>query len=254
MPLDNLGNAPSAPQMLDLDTLDQEERITLAIKAIKDQGFRPNGNPYLSFRRAAQDFQVPSSTLNDRFHGIQDRKESHSSQRRLSIAHEEILVAWIVEMGRRGVPLQARAVAERASAIAGVEVSESWVRRFRTRHPEIRARWTTGLEKCRAMALNPKAVESFYETLKELIEEHNIPPENIYNMDEKGIQLGVGKKVLAFFDRDQKDVHSVEDGNRELVTFMETISADGKALRPTVVFKGHRRDLEWGRINPCDAR
>jgi hypothetical protein len=90
--------------------------------------------------------------------------------------------------------------------------------------------------------------------VKELIEEHAIPPENIYNMDEKGIQLGLGKRVLAFFDHDQKDVYNVEDGDRELVTVIETVCADGAALRPSVVFKAQRRDLKWGRINPCNAR
>jgi len=68
--------------------------------------------------------------------------------------------------------------------------------------------------------------------------------------DEKGIQLGVGKKVLAFFDRDQKDVYSVKDGDRELVTIMETLHADGEFIPPAVIFKGQRRDLEWGRNNP----
>jgi hypothetical protein len=38
--------------------------------------------------------------------------------------------------------------------------------------------------------------------LKELIEKYNIPPENIYNADEKGVLLRISKKVLAFFDQD----------------------------------------------------
>jgi len=36
------------------------------------------------------------------------------------------------------------------------------------------------------------AVADFYETLNGVLERYNIPEENIYNMDEKGIQLGVG--------------------------------------------------------------
>lgn len=73
-------------------------------------------------------------------------------------------------------------------------------------------------------------------------------------MDEKGIQMGVGGRVLALVDRDQKNVHQVEDGNRELVTIIECISADGSAIWPGVVFKGMHRNLEWGRDNPCNAR
>jgi helix-turn-helix, Psq domain/Tc5 transposase DNA-binding domain len=243
-----------ASTILDIDALDQEERLKLAIEAIKKEGFQPNGQPYLSFRQAGIEFNVPKSTLYDRFHGTKDRKDGHEKQRALTAAHEETLVAWIKEMGWRGVPLQTQTVIDYASAIAGRPVSRKWIKRFRERHPEIRARWTRPLEKCRAQSLNPTAVASFFEVLQEVIETYDIPPENIYNANEKGIQLGIGKKVLAFFDRDQKDVYSVEDGDRELVTVIEAVCADGTAIRPSVIFKAKRRDLEWGRINPCNAR
>jgi len=35
---------------------------------------------------------------------------------------------------------------------------------------------------------------------------------------------------------------------------IECVSADGESIWPTVVFKGARRNLEWGRVNPCKAR
>jgi hypothetical protein len=118
----------------------------------------------------------------------------------------------------------------------------------------LKARWTTGLESCRAKSLNRAQVSEFFNILKELVTEYGILPENTYNMDEKGIQLGVGKRTLVLVDRDQKTVQQVEDGSRELVTVIETVCADGTALRPCVIFKAKRRDLEWGRNNLCDAR
>ena len=94
----------------------------------------------------------------------------------------------------------------------------------------------------------------FYDNLKDILDKHDIPEENIYNMDEKGIQLGMGKRVHVMVDRDQKTVHQVEDGNRELVTVIECVCADGTTIRPSVVFKGICRNLEWGHDNPCNAR
>jgi hypothetical protein len=73
-------------------------------------------------------------------------------------------------------------------------------------------------------------------------------------MDEKGIQLGIGAKITAMIDRDQKVVYSIEDGNRELVTVIECICADGSILHPSVIFQGLRQNSEWGRNNPCNAR
>ena len=66
----------------------------------------------------------------------------------------------------------------------------------------------------------------FYNNLKDILDKYDIPEENIYNMDEKGIQLGMGKRVCAMVDRDQKTVHQVEDGNQELVTVIECVCAD----------------------------
>ena len=88
----------------------------------------------------------------------------------------------------------------------------------------------------------------------DVIKEHDILPENIYNMDEKGIQLGIGAKITAMVDHSQKSVYSIEDGNRELVTIIECICADGSILHPSVIFQGLRRSSEWGRNNPCNAR
>ncbi|KAK0502118.1 hypothetical protein EDD18DRAFT_1016046, partial [Armillaria luteobubalina] len=60
------------------------------------------------------------------------------------------------------------------------------------------------LEKARAKALNPSAVNKFYDMLTNVINEYNIHPENTYNMDKKGIQLGIGAKVTVMVDKDQK--------------------------------------------------
>ncbi|KAJ3551385.1 hypothetical protein NM688_g4733 [Phlebia brevispora] len=72
-------------------------------------------------------------------------------------------------------------------------------------------------------------------------------------MDEKGIMLGLGKRRRAFVDRDQKTLYSIEDGNRELVTVIECVAADGGVLPLSVIYQGKCRDLEWGRNNPCNA-
>lgn len=73
-------------------------------------------------------------------------------------------------------------------------------------------------------------------------------------MDEKGCQMGKGQRARVLVDRDQKDVQTLEDGDRELVTVIECVSADGTAIRPGIIFKGIRRDLSWGKDNNCNAR
>lgn len=73
-------------------------------------------------------------------------------------------------------------------------------------------------------------------------------------MDEKGLVMGAAARSSALVDRDQKTVYEIGDGNRELVTAIECISAAGAVLKPMIIFKGQKRNLEWGRHNPCGAR
>ena len=64
----------------------------------------------------------------------------------------------------------------------------------------------------------------------------------------------IGKHIAVLVDCDQKDIYQVENGNRQLVTIIETVSTDGKALHPSIIYQGKHRDLEWGHHNPCNAR
>ncbi|KAJ3510026.1 hypothetical protein NLJ89_g4908 [Agrocybe chaxingu] len=238
----------------DLESKTTEQRLQMAIDAINRNGFYKNSNPILSFREAAIIFNVGKTTLTARFKGRTTRVEAHEKEKKLSTACEEALVEWVKSMGRRNVPLHPSAVAEHACVISGVDIGETWIRRFRACHPDLKAKWTTGMEKCRAGAVNENEVTNFYDEYNQLVKDYNIKPENIYNMDEKGCQLGIGASVKALIDKKQKDCQMIEDGNRELITVIECVCADGTAIPPSVVFRGKRRDLEWGRDNPCGAR
>ncbi|TEB14816.1 hypothetical protein FA13DRAFT_1616573, partial [Coprinellus micaceus] len=55
-------------------------------------------------REAARIFNVPSTTLNERYHGRKTRQEGHEHEKRLTDAQKEVLVEWIKEKGRRNIP------------------------------------------------------------------------------------------------------------------------------------------------------
>ncbi|KIL55149.1 hypothetical protein M378DRAFT_18199 [Amanita muscaria Koide BX008] len=246
---------PITPHSTDVLALPQEERIQLAISAINEAGKKANGESLLSVRKAASLYNVPRSTLGDRIKGLPTRAEAHADQRLLSVAEEEIIVEWAKVLGRRGVPMTYSSLTKCASEISGRHIGESWPKRFLARHPELKVKATSSLEKCRAKALNKTAVEGYFDILEEVVHEFDIKLENRWNMDEKGVQLGIGAKVAAIVDRDQATVYSVEDGNRELVTIIEAVCANGNVLAPSVIFQGTRRNPEWGRLenNPDSA-
>jgi len=186
--------------------------------------------------------------------GGKTRHEAHIHEQLLTAAQGEVLAKWIKVQGRRGVPLMYTSIAMYAGEICGRQVGGSWPKRFLKRHPDLRMKKTQGLETARAKVLNQTAVDEFFDMLDELVKEYNILPGNMYNMDEKGVQLGIGAKVTVMVDRDQKTAYSIEDGNQELVTVIEAICADGSILHPSIIFQGKQRNSEWGRNNPSNAR
>ncbi|KAA1476985.1 hypothetical protein DENSPDRAFT_785857, partial [Dentipellis sp. KUC8613] len=77
-----------------------------------------------------------------------------------------------------------------------------------------------------------------------------IPPRNLYNFDEIGIQLGGGRtnngRVHLFHVKD-KARYRVNSDDLELVTVLETVCADGTApVKPCFVFSGKGNQCaEW---------
>ncbi|KAF9503073.1 hypothetical protein BS47DRAFT_1453840 [Hydnum rufescens UP504] len=75
--------------------------------------------------------------------------------------------------------------------------------------------------------------------LKAVLEEHDIPWENVYNMDEKGSQLGggcKGQRQKYLFGHNSREQYHVHDANLELVTVVEC---------PYIIFKGKQLRHSW---------
>lgn len=68
------------------------------------------------------------------------------------------LVLNHIGQGRRGIPLSHAAVTDHAAAISGTDIGADWINNFKKRHPDLRIRWTSSLEECRARALTPDVV------------------------------------------------------------------------------------------------
>jgi hypothetical protein len=106
------------------------------------------------------------------------------------------------------------------------------------------------MESARIKALNLTTVKKWFDLLKATITEYSIPTELIYNIDEKGLMLGVSSRIAVIVDQDQKLVNTPDDGNWELVTAIECVCADGSALTPYIIYKAGCWNLRWGDQNP----
>ena len=74
----------------------------------------------------------------------------------------------------------------------------------------------------------------YFKLLRDKIEQYDIEPRHIYNMDEMGFLIGVWSKMKRLFSRRRYEAGEIKqltpDGNREWITTIACICADGSSL------------------------
>jgi hypothetical protein len=159
------------------------------------------------------------------------------------------LLDWIEYLGLLAQPLSSATVGPYVEDICGCKPSKNWLARFLKRNSDcVKYTRTSALDPKRAKSFNYLIVKDYFEKLREITTQHDIPTENIYNMDEKGCQLGGGRKQgrrKYLFGRKSRQRYRIRDANLELVTIVECVSADGTALKPYIIFKGKRVQSHW---------
>ncbi|EGO20109.1 hypothetical protein SERLADRAFT_373548 [Serpula lacrymans var. lacrymans S7.9] len=125
--------------------------------------------------------------------------------------------------------------------ISGKIPGKHWHYRFISRNPSLVLRKPQKLDPKRAKNFNRTVVADYFAQRKQLNDMYGgIPPEHDWNMDEKGIQMGGGRKgdgTKYFYNRKQKGSYRISDDNLELVTVIECISAAGVLMKPGFVLK-----------------
>ena len=104
--------------------------------------------------------------------------------------------------------------------------SKTWIQKFLKRHAsDLKAGQGCGLDPKRAQVFNYTTVHVHFKLVQEMIEENNIPWRNVYNMDEKGIQIGGGRKGTRtnyFFADNDKMKYKLQSDELQLIMVIET--------------------------------
>ena len=91
----------------------------------------------------------------------------------------------------------------------------------------------------RGKNFNKPTIHDYFKKLNEINKKYGgIPNSQIWNMDEKGIQLGGGRKQgrrKYLFMKKSKNRYKLQNDNLELVTVLECISAAGIAAPTSFV-------------------
>ncbi|KAI0996858.1 hypothetical protein K3495_g11325 [Podosphaera aphanis] len=116
-------------------------------------------------------------------------------------------------------------------------IGKNWVYRFLSRHPQIKGMTGKPLDKARVQAATTETIDGFYSLFESVKRDFDVRLENIWNMDEHRLGLGMctNQRVIGISNKSSTDRETPED--REWVSIVETVSVDGRKTRPLVIFK-----------------
>lgn len=233
------------------EALFKEGRLLLATQAYKSHKFK-------SINAAALAFDVSQSTLLRRINGVLPQRGSRSVNRLLTENEEEALIKWILAMDQRGISPRVGTVRQMALTLLTQRkpqgrVGKNWVTTFIENNEAIKARYNRKYDYQRAKCEDPELMQAWFVRIKTTIEAYGIQSDDIYNFDETGFQMGViaTAKVVTGSDRAGRP-RTVQPGNREWVTIIETINTRGFAIPPLVIFEAVWHQASWYSMLPLD--
>ena len=132
-----------------------------------------------------------------------------------------------------------------SSSGASTQGGYSWISRFLRRRLEVISKIGKKIDTLRVKNTNPEVLQPWFERLRTVIQRINVTPANMWNIDETGIALGVctNQRVIGSSKTAQTYVQTPE--NREWVSTIECVSANGKKINPVVIFKGKTLQSTW---------
>jgi hypothetical protein len=126
-------------------------------------------HPQTTFRKLSELFNVPASTINDRYKNTHPPR-GNSSLRNLSIEQENALVSRINAYAQRGTLLQPMHITQLAELMCGRAVGRNWTSTFLKRHKDsVTSKYFERQEMARLKADIPETRQAFYKIVSNLL-------------------------------------------------------------------------------------
>lgn len=218
-----------------------------AIKAVTDG---------MSIRQAAEEFNLPKSTLGDRISGRTMHGAKSGRPKYLTDEEEDILVKFLLKCASIGYPRSRNEVIAMVQRFCdsrnmSVHVTHGWWERFCFRHPEISLRTTSALSYARAKGQNEEALSSYFDILEDTFNEHKLhdKPASVFNMDETGMPLSPAP-LKGVCKKGTKTPNSIVSGDKSQITVVGCVSAAGHCIPPMIIWdrKTLQADMTKGEL------
>jgi len=107
-----------------------------------------------------------------------------------------MLVGWILDLEAQGHPpsftqIRDLVIIIRDDSTGSLSIGHNWISRFIHRHPEIHSKVGKKIHGLRLQSTTPESLNRWFKHFNAVREQYRVSWENVYNMDEIGIALGV---------------------------------------------------------------
>ena len=111
-------------------------------------------------------------------------------------------------MGAWGWPPQIQHLKSMAKSILTakkrpLELSQHWYKNFLTRHLELKVQFARGLNQKWKDTEDLEIIKEWFNLYKATIIKYAIPPGDQYNIDKKGIAIGLGNKIKVLIPQSE---------------------------------------------------
>ena len=205
---------------------------------------------YKSIRQAARAHDIDKSSLAHRLRGRKPRALTFSSQQRLTPAQEIVLVHWIEDLQHQILPSNHSTIRQIVIHILKENddlkpLGKNWTTKFIKRHPQLATMHPQRIDISRLTTLDPSIITTFFTSFRDLCEQYQVEDQDIYNMNEKGFQMGQTNGEQVIVNKSMRPPVIPSIGTSKWVTIIECISAAGQVLQPMVIHLGKNPKDHW---------
>ena len=231
------------PQPKRVQTSPNEGRLMLAVSAFQQRQFH-------SIRSTAAAYKVSNTTLARRIYGGQRREDYRPTNHRLNTIEEEVIIKTVLQLDNQGLSPTVAIVKEMADSICSARgappVGIRWPSMFISRTPQLKTKYGRAYESQRRLCEDPRVIEGWFHLVRNTINKHGIQPQDIYNFDETGFQMGQISASMVVTDADKPGrPKQVKPTNTQWVTLIQGACADGSTIPPFIVFKAKQINQAW---------
>ena len=196
-----------------------------------EEAVRYLGNNLTAGQRAvAKKFNVPRDRVRRRLSGVPPKQGRHASNAWLTEPEEVALCRYVDRLDKMNLSIRKEFIKDAANLILRERTEE-------TPQPTVGPKWVARFIKRHNYSVLSQKIRDSSRQNAESVEKVTNYFEHIWNMDETGFRIGVGKSRMVVTKRSRASYLGLPT-NRESATAIEAISAGGLAVPAFLILTG----------------